>query len=329
MPSGARRTAWLLAWLAVAGTTACGGVLRQDREYEEEIYLSLDGSATVYVNASAPALVALRGLDLPVDSTARLDRQQLRAMFAPPGGEAVVTLSRRDGRRFVHVRIDVDDVRTLPRVGPLAWSSYRFDRRDDVLEFEQTIGPPAGRDVGNVGWTGAEIVGFKIHLPSEILYENADGDVERGNILEWEQPLRARLEGQPLNLEAHIATESILQQTLLLFGSTIAAAAAAFALVIWWVARRGRGTDAAGGDSSVPGGPVGATEARDGGPIITKERREGGAAGTTERRDAIPAGTNERRQGVPAETKERRQGVPVDRKERRQGVPVDRAEVRP
>lgn len=258
MPSGGCRTVWLLIGLAV-GTTACGGVLRQEREYEEEMYLSLDGSATVYVNASAAALVALRGLDLPVDADARLDRERLRALFAPPGGEAVVTLSRRDGRRFVHARIDVDDVRTLPRVGPLAWSAYRFDRRDDVFEFEQSVGPPTGGGVGDVGWTGEEIVGFKMHLPSEILYENADGEVERGNILEWEQPLSARLAGQPLQLEAHIATESILQQTLLLFGSTVLAAAAAFGVVIWWVARRGREPGTAGGGGA-PGKPVSSAE---------------------------------------------------------------------
>jgi hypothetical protein len=246
MPSGAGRIVWLLAWLAVAGTTACGGVLRQEREYEEEIYLALDGSATVYVNASVASLVALRGLDLPVDPAARLDRQKLREMFAPPGDDAVVTLSRRDGRRFVHVRIDVDDVRQLPRVAPLAWSTYRFERRDDVLEFEQTVGPAAGKDVGDVGWTGGELVGFKMHLPSEIFHENAEGDIQRGNILEWSQPLGDRLAGQPLHLEAHIATESILQQTLLLFGSTIAAAALAFGLVIWWVARRGGATKMGG-----------------------------------------------------------------------------------
>ena len=222
-------------------STACSGVLRKEYEYEEELYLALDGSATVYVNSSVAALIALRGLDLNADPEARLDRQQVRHIFDPGGrSSAAVNLSRRDGRRFVHVRIEVDDVRHLAQVAPLAWSSYRFDRRDDVLEFRQSVGAAAGRQVGDVGWDGTEIVGFKAHLPSEILYENADGDVKRGNILEWEQPLTARLAGEPLHLEAHIATESILQQTLLLFGSTIVAAAATFAGVIWWVWRRGR-----------------------------------------------------------------------------------------
>jgi hypothetical protein len=252
MPSGRRGAVWLLALVTVSGA-GCSGVLRQEHEYEEELYLALDGSATIYVNASVAALVALRGLDLRVDPRARVDRQHVRDLFAPPGSEAVVSLSRRDGRRFVHVRIDVDDVRQLSRLAPLAWSAYRLDRRDDVLEFRQSIGTATGKDVGDVGWDGEELVGFKMHLPSEILYENADGKVQRGNILEWEQPLAARLAGEPLQLEAHMATESILQQTLLLFASTIVAAAAAFGVAIWWVVRRGRAAEMKERREGVPG----------------------------------------------------------------------------
>jgi hypothetical protein len=220
-------------------------VLRQPHEYEEELYLALDGSATLNLNSSVAALVALRGVDLRVDPHARLDRQRVRELFEVPGGSAIVSVSRRDGRRFVHVRVDVADVRQLARLAPFAWSTYRFDRRDDVLEFEQSVGAAAGKDVGDVGWDGTEVVAFKMHLPSEVLFENADGSVQRGNILEWEQPLAARLASEPLHLEAHVATESILQQTLLLFGSTIVAAAIAFGGVLWWVSRRGREADMA------------------------------------------------------------------------------------
>lgn len=249
MPPAIRRAVHLLALTGiaslVAGCSGSGGVLKPQHEYEEEMYLDLDGSATVNINSSVAALVALRGVDLPLDPRARLDRLSVRALFEQPGADVHVSVSRRDGRRFVHVTIQVDDLRQLAAIAPLAWSTYRFDRRDDVLEYRQTVGAPAGKDVGNVGWNGSEIVGFKMHLPSEILYENADDDVQRGNILEWEQPLTSRLAGEPLQLEAHIATESILYQTLLLFGSTIVAAAATFALAIWWVARRGRGVDMA------------------------------------------------------------------------------------
>ena len=52
-----------MALLATIATSIdCSGVLSRKYEYEEDIYLALDGSATVYVNAAVPALVALRGV---------------------------------------------------------------------------------------------------------------------------------------------------------------------------------------------------------------------------------------------------------------------------
>jgi hypothetical protein len=230
--------------VAAALSAACGrGVFKQQYEYEEELYLSLDGSATLNLNASVASLVALHGVDLRTDPSARLDREQVRALFQQPGADVAVSLSRRDGRRFVHVRVDVDDVRQLSRITPFAWSNYRFDRRDDVFEFKQVVGAAAAKPVAGVDWDGTEMVAFRMHLPSEILFHNSTADVQRGNILEWEQPLAARLKGEPIELQAHIATESILYTTLLLFAGTIAAAAVTFAAVVWWVARRGRSAD--------------------------------------------------------------------------------------
>ena len=79
--------------LAMAGATACGvgdsdnavggGFFRQ-YEYEEEVYLSLDGTATVYVNASLPALNALRGTTFATAPNAPLDRDAVRAYFTTP-----------------------------------------------------------------------------------------------------------------------------------------------------------------------------------------------------------------------------------------------------
>jgi hypothetical protein len=220
--------------------SGCGGVFKKTYEYEEELYLYLDGSATVQVNASVASLVALRGADFDVDQRARIDREAVRRFFGGPGAEPQVTLSRRDGRRFVHVRVDVDDVTQLSRRTPFSWSTYRFDRRDGVFEFRQVVGPPAGRPVRDVGWTGQELIAFRVHLPSEIPFHNSPNPIRRGNILEWEQLLDDRLRGTELELEAHVETESILYTTLLLFASTIAAAAVAFGVVIWWVMRRGR-----------------------------------------------------------------------------------------
>jgi hypothetical protein len=170
----------------------------------------------------------------------------VRAIFEGPNVEvSTPTSSRRDGRRFVHVRVDAPRLADLENVAAFAWSSYGLSRRADVLEFRQEVGAAAGKPVGDVGWSGAEIVVFRMHVPSKIAFHNSKGGVRRGNILEWEQPLAERLEGAPLDIQAHMETQSILSRTLLLFASTIVAAAAAFALVLWWVARKGRSSEMA------------------------------------------------------------------------------------
>ena len=243
-----RPLVWLLALCAIASACSGRGAVRREYEYEEQLYLALDGSATVTVNASVASLVALHGVDLDPDPRARVDRKRVRALFEGEGARASVSLARRDSRRFVHVTVKVNDVRTLSRLAPFAWSSYRFDRRGGTVAFRQTIGRPAAAATPAhrrpIQWTGDEVVMFKMHLPSEILDHNSpSGRIERGNILEWEQPLRERLAGRTLNIAVDLAPESILYTTLILFGSSLAAAAAALALIIWWVARRGRASE--------------------------------------------------------------------------------------
>jgi hypothetical protein len=242
-----------VALACALAVTACGeqSPFRPDPEYQEEIYVALDGTATVNVNASIASLVALRGFDLNVDPRGRVDRDDVRRYFEGRGVEVTsVSLGRRDGRRFAHVALDVDDVRKLSQLAPFAWSRYRFEPRGDIVEYEQTVGAPSGRPVANVGWDGSERVSFRIHVPSEILFHNNTEGPQRGNILEWEQPLEARLKGEELSLQVNMEPRSILYSTLLLFGATIVAAAATFAIAIWLVVRKGRAADAARPQSS-------------------------------------------------------------------------------
>lgn len=240
MPRAARLLVVMLAVACLNGACGGGRLLRQ-YEYEEDMYLSLDGRATVYVNASIPALVALRGLDLDVRPGARLDRQRVRALYEAPGLRVIrVSGSRRRNRRFVHLRLEADDVRRLPDAAPFSWSRYAFERRGDLYVFRHTLGPSAGRTVGDVGWNGEELVAFRLHLPSKIQFHNTvPGNLRRGNILVWEQALKDRLAGTPLDMEARMETASILYRTLWLFAATGLVVAATFVLIIWWVVRRG------------------------------------------------------------------------------------------
>ena len=215
--------------------------LSRKYEYEEEVYVDLDGSATVYVNAAVPALVALRAASLPIDPAARLDRQDVRAVFdSPVSRVANVSTTRRDGRRYVHVRLEVDDIRRLSAAPAFAWSTYRFDVKGEMAEYAQKVGAAAGQDVGNVGWTGSELVAFRLHLPSRVTFHNAPSrQILRGNIIAWEQPLTDRRQGQPVDIEVRMESESILANTLLLFGAMILLVAVTFALFIWFIRRRG------------------------------------------------------------------------------------------
>lgn len=236
----------LVVALAVAG---CGGrgLLKKQYEYEEEVYLALDGTAAVNVNASVPALVALHGANLNVNPQSRFDRDAVRDFFSGPGVTiAALSSSRRHGRRFVHVSLDVTDVRTLQRLAPFAWSTYQFSRDGDVYDYKQMIGAPVSRQVGGVGWDGTELVTFRLHLPSKITGEDPPTPIQRGNILEWDQPLADRLRGTPVDIHVQMESQTILANTLLLFGSTIVAALLTLGIVIWWIARRGRESDISG-----------------------------------------------------------------------------------
>jgi hypothetical protein len=243
--------------LAIAG---CGGRLFRQYEYEEEMYLSLDGSATVYVNSSVPALNALRGSSFDPRPNARLDRAAVREFFTTAvTRDVLVTASRRDNRQFVHVRLEVDDVTRLGEASPFAWSSYRFSNDGSEVGYRQSVGTvdKSERIQSAPAWKGDEFVAFRLHLPSRIVFHNAgEGNLQRGNILVWEQPLSDRLNGTPLTLEARMEPQSILYSTLLLFGATLIGVATLFALAIWLIMRRGRGAARAGtaGGAGMAGG---------------------------------------------------------------------------
>src|SRR5688572_1270541 len=99
--------------LVIAATVACRGggasVFRQ-YEYEEEMYLALDGSATVYVNGSVQAFNTLRGTSFDPNPRSRFDDAAVRAYFTSPVTRVtrVSRPSRRNNRRYIHVRVEVD-----------------------------------------------------------------------------------------------------------------------------------------------------------------------------------------------------------------------------
>jgi hypothetical protein len=234
------RLAFALVLIAVLASMACGNVIARKYEYEEEVFLNLDGSAIVYVNASVPALVSLRGLSLPLDARARLDRQVVRDLYETPASHVLsVTASRREGRRYVHLRLRVDDIRKLAEAPPFAWSTYRFLAGDGQFEFNQVMHDAAGHTVGNVGWDGTELVALRVHLPSKVIFHNSPSrTIERGNIIVWEQPLVDRQKGAPLDAQTTMENQSILFRTLALFAAMGVLVVITFIAAIWFVRSR-------------------------------------------------------------------------------------------
>jgi hypothetical protein len=253
----------LLATVMAASVTACDGrapgPLGTEYEYEEDVKLSLDGSATFVVNASVPALVALRGLPLSTDPRTRADelKEQLRGLYSSD----VTRVGRisnwmRHGRRFVGIHVSVSDVRALSTVAPFAWATYDLREEGEQVVFRQTLSKPPGAGL-TAGLTGDEIVAFRLHLPARIRFQNSrylDRDesrpAARGNILTWEQRLRERLAGKPIAyaedrtadvMEVRMDRQSILYRTLWLFGIAFASALLVIAGLIWLTMRRGAG----------------------------------------------------------------------------------------
>jgi hypothetical protein len=248
---GRARSAALALAACIVLATACGGrAFGRVYEYEEDLFLSLDGSAEVIVNSSIPALVALRGADLPSDPVTRLDRNKIRDLYASPLTE-VTRVSRpwrRYGRRFVQVRLRVTDIRKLSEVAPFSWASYDLREKDGLIVYQQTVGASAHRPgtLQKVGWAGGELTAIRLHLPSRIVWHNArdletneTSDIARGNILAWEQHLTDRLDGRPISIEVRMDRQSILNRTLWLFAGAFAAAVLLIGALLWWTVRKG------------------------------------------------------------------------------------------
>jgi len=235
------RTGVLVVLASVAIACGGGGFFKQ-YEYEEDCYVSLDGTATMYVNTSVAALNALRGTSFDTAPDRAADLDGIKAYFTTPQSRVErITTTRRNGRRYVHVRLETDDLRRLSDAAPFSWSSYELNTSAAEVIYHQKVRASGfGNSRGNIEWRGDEIAAFRLHMPSRILFHNSPFGVQRGNILAWEQPLSDRLRGEPIEIEVRVEAQSILYRTLLLFAGTIVAVALTFVLAIWWFIRFGR-----------------------------------------------------------------------------------------
>ena len=235
-------------------TAACSTFGSPKYEYEEQVYLEIDGRASIAIDGSLYAIGALRGITLDGSASSGVTRDDVRRVYESANCR-VDSVSRpwtRLNRRYVRLWVSVDDVRKMADCSLLGWSRVTFaPLDDDSVKYEQTVGGPApgaeqAAKTTGTAWTGGEVVAFRLHLPSRIEFHNvknldgSNGSEERGNILTWEQRLTDRLAGVPITMTVEMGARSILNTTLWLFGGAFTAAVLLLGGIIWWVVRRPR-----------------------------------------------------------------------------------------
>jgi hypothetical protein len=218
--------------LLIAGLHGC---IRY--EYEHEFWLRVDGSGTVNVTGRPALFLAFKGLGQAADGEATAEA--VRRSFEAAGLRVRrVTLTRREGRAYVFVSADFDDINKLTPSPAFPDLRLALVRAGEQLRLEGAWARPGSE--GKV----PEAEGFmavRFHLPSKVYsHQNAADGVERGNIVSWRQEVAAGLEGQGLPFGVVMDSRSILRSTLTLFAGALVLAAALLSGGLYLVARQGR-----------------------------------------------------------------------------------------
>jgi hypothetical protein len=206
-------------------------------EYEHEFWLKVNGSGTVHVTGQPWLWKGFKGLASGEDDAAL--QQAARDLFERSGLRVrTVTLTHREGRAYLFVAADFDDVSRLPGTPAFPDLDVRLARDGEHLRLQGTwrraISSPQRRGA-------AGLVAVRFHLPSKVYeHQNAVLGVERGNIVSWREDLTAGLRGEPLVFGAVMDRRSILWSTLGLFGAAIALALAVLGTMLFVAFRRGR-----------------------------------------------------------------------------------------
>lgn len=210
-------------------------------EYEHEFWLAVDGSGSVTVTAPPSLWLAFKGVGRADDPGATKDAA--RALFESSGLKVRrASVTRRDGRFYVSVRADFDDVNRLSASPAFRDLAIELRPQGDRLILAGSWRKPAGTPA-SAERAGAMAVRF--HLPSKVYtHQNAALGVERGNIVSWRQEVARALAGGVLAFGATLDRRSILGSTVRLFVFAIALAlllmGGALMLVVRW-GRRGAG----------------------------------------------------------------------------------------
>ncbi|HEY7820897.1 MAG TPA: hypothetical protein VIG29_21915 [Vicinamibacteria bacterium] len=223
----------LLALFAAFGCTTY--------EYEEEVFLEVDGSGEIRMSGSAAAIQALH----------QVEYAGLKGLFAGNGVEIVSTReTERDRRKFVHVEARFEKWEELCGTPAFRGRACRFDEEEEGVALALSL--PSPREAAPEELDREAVLALRYHFPSTIRFHNSPGGVERGNILAWKRTLREHFAGRPLDVEVRFDRRTILQATVSVVGFSLALVAAALGTSILLMVRKGRRQLRAGVNGGYP-----------------------------------------------------------------------------
>ncbi|HJS74614.1 MAG TPA: hypothetical protein VJ921_10020 [Vicinamibacteria bacterium] len=198
-------------------------------EYEEEVFLEVDGSGDIRMSGSAAAIEALHDVDA----------ERAASLFAADGVEVLsVRETERDRRKFVHVDARFDAWEDLCRAPAFRGRSCRLVSGEKGLELELSL--PSPREAAPEPLDPQALLALRYHFPSTIRYHNSPGGIERGNILAWKRTLREHFAGRPLDVEVRFDRRTILEATVAIVGLAMALVAASLGTALVLMVRKGR-----------------------------------------------------------------------------------------
>jgi hypothetical protein len=201
-------------------------------EYEEELFLEIDGSGEIRMSGSAAAVAALHELDEATPENAK-------SLFEGEGVEILSTIAtERERRRFVHVEARFSDWADLCRVPAFRGRGCRLAKEEEGLALELSF--PTPRSPAPEGLDPQALLALRVHFPSTIRHHNSPGDIERGNILSWKRTLREHFAGRPLDLEVRFDRRTVLAAALWVMALALGFVLASIATALWVMVRKGR-----------------------------------------------------------------------------------------
>jgi hypothetical protein len=201
-------------------------------EYEEEVFLEVDGSGEIRMSGSTAAIEALHGVD-------EAGAQGVEALFEGEGVEIVSTLETvRERRKFVHLEARFREWDELCRTPAFRGRVCRFAEGEDGLALELSL--PSPREAAPEDLDPQAILALRYHFPSTIHFHNSPIGIERGNILAWTRTMREHFAGRPLDVEVRFDRRTILEATVSVVGLSLALVVTGIAVALFVMVRKGR-----------------------------------------------------------------------------------------